>query len=100
MEPLHEFNPCQELSPPLQQKGFPSPDLAEDPPIAGKRKEKRTRTHDYDRRVRNAVKFIRRAALADVDIKEAETSGRMVDVGGRSLAWAVGASAFHRALMY
>ena len=97
---LFRSNPCQELSPPLQQKGFPSPDLAEDPPIAGKRKEKRTRTHDYDRRVRNAVKLVRRAALADADIKSPEISDRMVDVGGRSLAWAVGASAFHRALVY
>ena len=88
MEPLHEFNPCQELSPPLQQEDFASLD-ADGPPTAGTRKKKGLKAKDYDMRVRNAVKLVRRAALVDADTQEGECSDRTVDVGGRSLAWAV-----------
>lgn len=89
MEPLHEFNPCQELSPPLQQEGFPSSNSVERLPEKGEHKPRRNGAHKYERRVRNAVKFVRRAALVHADTKEGEISDRTVDVGGRSLAWVV-----------
>ncbi|KAH9831009.1 uncharacterized protein C8Q71DRAFT_317914 [Rhodofomes roseus] len=91
MEPLHDFNPCQELSPPLKQEGFLPTDW-EERPTTDKPRKKEKGKHDYDRRLRNAVKFVRRAALVGVERPESAASAETVlSVGGRTLAWAVSA---------
>lgn len=100
MEPLHVFNPCQEVSPPLKQEGFPSTDW-EEPLIKDKPKKKEKGKHDYDRRLRNAAKFVRRAALVAVERREnAASAETVVAVGGRSLAWAVCTLKFKSLMMH
>ncbi|EPT01825.1 hypothetical protein FOMPIDRAFT_93534 [Fomitopsis schrenkii] len=87
MEPLHEFNPCQDLSPPLKQEGFAP--LGTDELPSKQKHQKKTRAYDYDKRLRNAVKLVRRAALVGAERAEGEVLDRAVNVGGRSLTWAV-----------
>lgn len=97
MEPLHEFNPCQDLSPPLKQEGFAP--LGTDELPSKQKHQKKTRAYDYDKRLRNAVKLVRRAALVGAERAEGEVLDRAVNVGGRSLTWAVSESCLHHLVL-